>query len=247
MASGTTTMTIVHSTGVFTHNVLWCHCPGSGHQQHSQLLKAGLFPASISRPQTAFTFDVLDHFLIDALECKTSAMSFFQKLCRLTNNASPDSVPDRYHELMRVSHQFRDLMNQKRFGFGHDMEVKPGAGQLALFCPACPQPGVNMPLSWQDKWLIMQRYVVDGNFTAQHMNMKQPHLDVTLSDGLGYMVTEGDYQVHLSSAVENEKKPSCSNHRAVNVANTNRMAATACAHHGCFVPHSVVDFQKGEQ
>jgi hypothetical protein len=37
------------------------------------------------------------------------------------------------------------------------------------------------------------------------MNMKQPHLDVTLSDGLGYMVTEGDYQVHLSSAVESKE------------------------------------------
>src|ERR1700710_345459 len=53
---------------------------------------------------------------------------------------------------MRVSRQFRDLMNRKCFGFGHDMEVKPGAGQLALFCPACPQPGINMPLSWQDKY-----------------------------------------------------------------------------------------------
>ena len=93
--STTTTLTVVHSTGVFTHNMLWCLCPGSDNQQHSQLLKAGLFPASISRPRTAFTFDVLDHFLIDALECKTSAMSFFQKLRRLTSNAFPDSVPVR--------------------------------------------------------------------------------------------------------------------------------------------------------
>jgi hypothetical protein len=89
----TTPLTIIHSTGVFTHNVLWCHCPGSNNQQHLQLLKEKLFPASTSRPRTAFTFDVLDHFLIDALECKTSAMSFFQKLRRLTSNAFPDSIP----------------------------------------------------------------------------------------------------------------------------------------------------------
>ncbi|KAG1850126.1 hypothetical protein F4604DRAFT_1508764, partial [Suillus subluteus] len=83
----TTALTIVHSTGVFIHNVQWCHCPESSvHQQHLHLLKAQLFPASTSHPQTAFTFEVLDHFLIDALECKTSAMSFFQKLCQLTNN-----------------------------------------------------------------------------------------------------------------------------------------------------------------
>lgn len=46
---------------------------------------------------------------------------------------------------------------------------------------------------------------MDGNFTAQHMNMKQPRLDVSLSDGLGYMVTEGEYQAHLSLAVESKE------------------------------------------
>ncbi|KAG1837477.1 hypothetical protein F4604DRAFT_1692197 [Suillus subluteus] len=118
-------------------------------------------------------------------------MSFFQKLCWLTNNAFPDSVLDRYRELMRASQQWRDLMNWKRFGFGHDTE-----------------PGINIPINWQDKcesWLVMQRYVVDGNFTAQHMNMKQPHLDVILSDGLGYMVIEADYKAHLSSAQESKE------------------------------------------
>ncbi|KAG2050555.1 hypothetical protein BDR06DRAFT_983961 [Suillus hirtellus] len=249
----TTSLTIIHSTGVFTHNILWCHCPASP-KQYLQLLKAGLFPASISQPQTAFTFNVLDNFLIDALKCKTSASSFFQKLRHLTNNAFPDSVPDQYHELMRVSYQWRDLMNQKRFEFGHDSLVKPGPGNLALFCAAYPQPGINMPFHWQENWLIMQRYVVDGNFTAQHMNMRQPHLDVSLSDGLGYMVTEAEYQAHLSLAMESKDKSSCSNHHAVNAANTNRsnlqatgVGATACAQHGCFVPHAVVDFQKGEQ
>jgi hypothetical protein len=37
--------------------------------------------------------EVLDHFGIDAMECKTSAQSFFQKLRRVTNNAFPDEVP----------------------------------------------------------------------------------------------------------------------------------------------------------
>lgn len=46
----------------------------------------------------------------------------------------------------------------------------------------------------------------------------------------------------------------CANHKAVNRANANRpnldatgIGACACARHGCFVPHSVVDFQKGER
>ena len=45
-------------------------------------------------------------------------------------------------------------------------------------------------------------YVVDGNFTAQHMNMKKAGNDVTLSDGLGYMVQDGPYQTHIATAPE---------------------------------------------
>jgi len=36
-----------------------------------QLFRHGLFSASVIQPKTAFTFDVLDHFYMDAMECKT--------------------------------------------------------------------------------------------------------------------------------------------------------------------------------
>jgi hypothetical protein len=35
-------------------------------------------------------------------------------------------------------------------GFGHDDSISPGNGDLALFCPACPQPGINLPKNWKD-------------------------------------------------------------------------------------------------
>ncbi|KAG1828201.1 hypothetical protein EV424DRAFT_1344918 [Suillus variegatus] len=230
-------------------------CPGAEKDRHLHLLKAKLFPASITRPQSAFTFDVLDNFLIDALECKTSAMSFYQKLRRFTNNAFPHTIPDRYRELMRVSRIWRDLVNRIRFGFAHESDRSPGPGDLALYCPACPQPGINLPSSWKDtydSWLVMQRYVVDGNFTAQHMKMKTPEDDVSLADGKGYMVTEGPYETHIIESVEEKEASSIT--CAVNAANVQRsnlratgVGATACARHGCFVPHAVVDFQKGER
>ncbi|KAI5993177.1 hypothetical protein EDC04DRAFT_2613445 [Pisolithus marmoratus] len=249
-------MTIVHTEGIFSHEVSVGNCPGSHpNDWHLDLLRQRLFPASISKPKTAFTFAVLDHFLIDALECKTSAMSFYQKLKRFTNNAFPER--DRYRELMRVSQLWRDLKDRKSFGFGHDMEQDPGDGGLALFCPACPQPGVNLPADWKvcyDRDTIMRQYVIDGNFTAQHMKMNKPELDVALSDGKGYMVAEVPYQSHLKQSLDSKERSTCSNHRAINAANINKsnlqstgIGATACAQHGCFVPHSVVDFQKGER
>ncbi|KAI6013013.1 hypothetical protein EDC04DRAFT_2870857 [Pisolithus marmoratus] len=226
-------MTIVHTKGIFTHEISWCSCPGSD---------LNYWHLDISKPKTAFTFDVLNHFLVDALECKTSAMSFYQKLKWLTNNAFPDRVPDRYRELMRVSQLWRDLKHRKWFVFGG----------TCPFCPACPQPGLNLPTDWRGRY--DRRYVIDGNFTAQHMKMNKPELDVALSDGQGYMVSEGPYQSHLQQSLDSKERPTCSNHRAINAANINKsnlqstgIGATACARHGCFVPHSVVDFRKGER
>jgi hypothetical protein len=46
----------------------------------------------------------------------------------------------------------------------------------------------------------------------------------------------------------------CSNHRAVNQTNAvhqnleaTGIGACACSRHGCFIPHTMVDFQKGER
>lgn len=89
--------TVVDSAGIFVHTVKWCQCKGATQEdKHLQLLRERLFPATIINPQTAFTFDVLDEFLIDSLECKTSASSFYQKLRRMTSNAFPDALPVRF-------------------------------------------------------------------------------------------------------------------------------------------------------
>lgn len=49
---------------------------------------------------------------------------------------------------MRISHQWCDLIARKCFEYGHEVGTTPGNGDLALFCPACPQPGINLPLNW---------------------------------------------------------------------------------------------------
>lgn len=118
----------------------------------------------------------------------------------------------------------------------------------------------------------MRSFVMDGNFSAEHMVMRHAEDDVQLTDGSGYMVAPRAYKVHLSVASEDKQvhnftaflillltlvlmqRSKCNNHKAVNQANANRknleatgIGATACARHGCFCPHSVVDFQKGER
>ena len=88
----TRTLVIIDISGVYQLIISWCCCPGAP-DHGTQLFQHHLFPASTSRPSTAFTFGVLEYFHVDAVECKTSAFNFSNKLRRLTNFSSPQSVP----------------------------------------------------------------------------------------------------------------------------------------------------------
>ena len=88
----TRTLVVVDISRVHQLVVSWCCCQGAP-DHGTQLFQHRLFPASITRPSTAFTFAVLEYFHVDAVECKTSAFNFSNKLRRLTDFSSPQSVP----------------------------------------------------------------------------------------------------------------------------------------------------------
>ncbi|KAG1906159.1 uncharacterized protein F5891DRAFT_1125607 [Suillus fuscotomentosus] len=220
--------TIVDKSGMHTHLVKYCTCPNAA-AADIQMFQMGLFPASFLESKTAFTFDVLNDFLLDNLECGTSAMNYYSKLRRMTTTVFPHLVPDRYRELMRVTRQWRKLKLLKRNGFGHEeKDVRPG--DLALFCPACPQPGINTP-----SWLYTRSLIMDGNFKAEHLHPVHPGNEVSLMDGHGFMVGDALYKEHLAANASHHKLEATG------------IGGCACARHGCFVPHAMVDFQKGER
>ncbi|KAI6019135.1 hypothetical protein EDC04DRAFT_2869921 [Pisolithus marmoratus] len=87
-----------------------------------------------------------------------------------------------------------------------------------------------------NSWKYTRTMVMDRNFKVEHMHEWQPDDQVWLMDGNGFM------------------KSACNNHKAISQAsashrklNSTGVGATACAWHGCFYPHSVVNFQKGER
>ncbi|KAG1733457.1 hypothetical protein EDB19DRAFT_1896616 [Suillus lakei] len=104
----------------------------------------------------------------------------------------------------------------------------PNAGDLALFCLACPQPGINVSLSGDESldetpsWKYTRSFVMDRNFKAEHLHPIKPFDEVWLSDGLGFMVGNNRYKKHLAEAADTVEKSSCNNHRAVNQANVAR-------------------------
>ncbi|KIK79108.1 hypothetical protein PAXRUDRAFT_162173, partial [Paxillus rubicundulus Ve08.2h10] len=93
-----------------------------------------------------------------------------------------------------------------------------------------------------------------GNFKAEHLYGRKTDRQVWFMGGLGFMVSWSPYHEYLAATNHSPERFSCNNHSEVNQANSlhawleaTGIRATVCAHHGCFVPHSVVDFQKGER
>jgi hypothetical protein len=122
---------------------------------------------------------------------------------------------------------------------------------------------------------IMRSFVVDGNFTADHIKQKRPDDDVWLNDGTGMMTAREPYASHIAAAKEvksvylscfyptasiliSRQKDPCepleSSFRAIVDANVGSgfkdvtgVGVHACARHGAYCPGSMVNFQKGER
>ncbi|KAH9011674.1 hypothetical protein EDB85DRAFT_1900862 [Lactarius pseudohatsudake] len=233
-------------------DVLFCICPNAG-ANDEQLLQAGLFPSTFKRIETAFTFTILDDFLADNLECKTTAQQYYSKLQSITNRMFPHHIPNLYKQLLRASRQWRDLKNRIQSGLAHQNGRIPTTdGSMAIFCPACPQPGINLPDDWKIRNQLIQTFIMDGNFSAEHMRCRTGETDVPLSSGMAFMANPNSYKAHLHSGQEVSQPSTCNTYRAIEQANSSHphldvtgIRATAC-YHGFFVPTSVVDFQKGE-
>ena len=84
-------LTYVHTNGVHQLPTSFCKCSGAPSEE-LQLLRMGFFPSTSVTPQTSFTFQLLDDYLLENLECKTSALHYFSKLRRMTSKAFPNLV-----------------------------------------------------------------------------------------------------------------------------------------------------------
>jgi hypothetical protein len=85
-------LTIVDRRGVFEIEMVFCICSHKDNQDE-QLLQSGLFPATFKQIKTLFTFSVLEDFLRDNLECKTTAQQYYSKLQSITSKMFPNLVP----------------------------------------------------------------------------------------------------------------------------------------------------------
>ncbi|KAG0694345.1 hypothetical protein DFH29DRAFT_880765 [Suillus ampliporus] len=98
-----------------------------------QLLRMGWFPSTTVYPRTAATFRLLHHYQILSFESKASTYEFYHSLVRISDNVGLIKK-DRYESFM--------CMVLSASGTKE--------GECAVLCPACPQPGKNLPPDWKE-------------------------------------------------------------------------------------------------
>ncbi|KAG1877639.1 hypothetical protein DFJ58DRAFT_712348 [Suillus subalutaceus] len=234
--------TVLDTTGIHSIMLDFCNCETA--QTHAtQLLRAHWYPATVTNPRTAATFRVLNHFQMYTFESKGSVFEYYQSLAHLMDNI-------RRHQTKDLG-SFRHILSLKRAGRGHYPGGVLGTmeGELAVLCPACPQPDKNLPLGWETsevkhKWLYGLFLAIDANFRLCCCNKSSEEVNPSLSKGWGYFVEETGFKY----------KSSCASHNAVNLTDTKNsrgLAATGigaivCARHNLTRPSSVGDLQRGE-
>lgn len=119
---------------------------------HIQLFQRGLYPATQDVVQTCATFRYLDFVHLHSLTAKGSMLGFYQTMERLADNTGISPAIWRYPALKLMVSQWRHLHMLKRGGRGHDPSPNRVAetkdGELAVRCPLCPRPGVNLDPSY---------------------------------------------------------------------------------------------------
>ncbi|PPQ87765.1 hypothetical protein CVT25_015008 [Psilocybe cyanescens] len=251
---------VIHTNGLHHLAMVSCSCQGADILP-LDLMASRLIPTSFYHIRTLFSAQMLDFFRLSNLELKASAYQFYTLLRRITNPIAPSSVVDLYNEFRRMTCLWRWMKKLKWSGFaGHNgrgaTEVRKG--ELANYCPACPQVRLNLPDNWKDdpnRWVYKRIFVADGNFKADHVRTDKPSQDIWLSEGGGMIPLRAEYDLYLKHAIERLTGAPCENtFKAIKNAliassacDITGIVAFACARHGSFAPNSMADLFKGEQ
>ncbi|KAK0458719.1 uncharacterized protein EV420DRAFT_1642445 [Desarmillaria tabescens] len=254
--------------GIQTLYIDYCYCTQS-RSRWWQLLRARLFPSTIVEPQIVATFHTLEIFHMLSFMSKVSGYEFYHTLVRLSDNTGTCIPPNRFQAFMRMVREWRHLKLLKRkldksprdFKDTPPRELPVPAGSLAVKCPACPWPGINLEEGWEndtdEPWKYTLYIAIDANFRLVRLVVSNSSRDPSLTNGAAYLVQQEDFRAHVAEYGKRiPYDPSdCRDHEAVKLATTKRgaglatsgMAMVDCARHDCKNPSAVTILDHGEE
>ncbi|KDR70916.1 hypothetical protein GALMADRAFT_75522, partial [Galerina marginata CBS 339.88] len=252
---------VLHTNGIHEVAIDFCGCRPISKLR--QLLRRGLFPSSQDNPRTCATFTLLKQLQMLSLTSKCATYDYYRMLERLTDNRGAEMPKSKYRSLLRMILQWRHLKMLKRAGRGHDPTGVNGTkeGELALACPSCPHPGINLPDNWrivsdEEKFLYFVLLCIDANFRLKNQLVSNYSVDPGLGNGMSYTIERGGFEKYVKSRADDkdEEKKGCGL-QAVDQANTKYskglrytgVTAVSCGRSEMVTPCSVGNLVKGEK
>ncbi|KZS93892.1 hypothetical protein SISNIDRAFT_410793, partial [Sistotremastrum niveocremeum HHB9708] len=258
-------LTVMHCNGIHHVEALFCGCTRVEERSFTnQLLRVGWFPASLQRPASAFTFEVLDLFHELSVQGKVSAHDFYRSIVRVSDNTGLVSINRRYDEFLFITRYYRHLLMLKRAGRGHINNgiALTGPGELAVQCSTCPHPGINLPNDWEsagaeDAWLYRLMLAEDANFShKEKFRFGGIHRDIDFAPGWTFFPCDRLFKLFLLGYPATQEKNKCkSNFQAIEKADTmlnkgysaTGIGTVVCGRTGMVLPRGVTNLQKGER
>ncbi|PBK83051.1 hypothetical protein ARMGADRAFT_1038202 [Armillaria gallica] len=178
-----TTFKVLHTTGIHDVVLDYCGCEGQL-PYHTQLLRRGWYPASHRVPTTCTTFHLLEFLHILSLCSKVSIYDFFWTLEKLL---------------------WVHLKMLKRNGWAHvnDGVATTTPGELALLCPSCLQPGINLPEGWESAPPEYQQVSLYDN-SMHGCEFPAEESDPGLGIGWAYFVPKKEYDEYIHNHTSDE-------------------------------------------
>jgi hypothetical protein len=153
---------------------------------------------------------------------------YYSVLEKSTNNTGV-KPPNRYNAFLRMVREYSHLLMLKRAGRGHAKSGVMGTtqGVLAVLCPCCPIPGVNLPEGWENappehqyvalpalkrnplitvfRSLYILFIAIDACFRLKRRLVSSVLKDPSLGSGWAYMVETMLYRSYLLTVTDQKE------------------------------------------
>ncbi|KAJ7460424.1 hypothetical protein B0H11DRAFT_1924017 [Mycena galericulata] len=228
--TGERLFTVVDGNGIHSTRLAFCGCREQPPNKIRQLMRSRLFPATTKDPHTAFTVNMLKEFQMHNFESKKAAYDYLGAIRRLSDDSFTADVANPYAAFLRVVRVFNYLTLKKRCGQFHGIDIliphRP-VGNLLVWCPACPEPGLNSdpncPTTPADlrrvnnyRHLNQSQRTLDGNHQCNQFSKNTDPDDVSLCAGKAYFPLDSTYQQYLKSVPTSTAKATCNYLKVVN-------------------------------
>ncbi|KZV75992.1 hypothetical protein PENSPDRAFT_570640 [Peniophora sp. CONT] len=255
---------VIHTNGIHRMTVNFCRCQLGVHlSDHTQLMRARLWPATFDEPETATTFEAMDDFNRLSMLGRLSAYDYYKAARACTDAVGLLKVSPLLKQFTRGAHQFRHIFLFKRAGRAYEGGIYSSPpGSCGIECPGCAREGVNVPEDYMDQpdsWTQDRAICVDANFRlGNKMNRSTDKTDPSLTEGRAYVVSSGEFKAFCDAMDKNktkEKPSDCSRFGAMEFANqkggrymrSTRVAGVFCARHDMILPLAMGQLKVGER